>query len=366
MYIKNIKLKSFRSYSDLDIELTPNINIFYGNNGVGKTNILESIYISAITKSYRTYKDIEIINFNEDYSQIIVDYVDKIDNNLKENNIKIYIDRNNIKKIKENEVEIKKYSEYIGKYNIVIFSPESMDIIKGAPKNRRKFLDLLISQISKKYLITLQEYNKIVILKNNILKNNKNEVDLIFLDVLDEKISGFIEYLSFERKNMLEKILNKSINIQYQLTNEKEKIEIKYISDFENLNQIEILEVLKNNRNFDFIRKTSTKGIQKDDFEIYINDININKYGSQGQNRTVLITLKLSEIEILKEAKNTNPILLLDDVFSELDNSRINYLLDYIRDYQVIITTTDVDIIDKKENMTFFEIINGTALQIKK
>lgn len=366
MYIKKIKLNGFRNYNELNIDLSPNINIFYGNNGVGKTNILEAIYISAITKSYRTVKDIESVNFENNYTHISVDYVDKTDNILKENNIKIYIDKNNVKKVKENEIEVKKYTDFIGKYNIVVFSPESMDIIRGAPRNRRKFLDLLISQISKKYLVSLQEYNRVMNIKNSILKSNKEDVDYIYLDVLDEKISSLIEYIIIERKKIIEKILNISIDIQRELTGNDEEIDIKYVSEFEKQNKKEILNILKKSRDFDFIRKTSNKGIQRDDLEIYINNIEISKYGSQGQNRTALLTLKLAEFAILKQEKRTSPILLLDDVLSELDNNRINYLLDYIKDYQVVITTTDIDMIDKKENMTFFEIINGTALQIKK
>ncbi len=363
MYIKEIKLDNFRNYDKLNIKLYPNINIFYGNNGAGKTNILESIYISAITKSYRTYKDLESVSFNSDYSHISVDYVDNIDNILKENNIEIYIDKNNVKKIKENKIEVKKYAEFIGKYNVVVFSPESMDIVKGSPKYRRKFLDLLISQISRKYLISLQEYNKLIILKNNILKNNKEEADLIYLDIIDEKISNLIEYITKERENILKKILRISINIQKELTGNSENLDIKYISEFEGLNKEKILNILKKTRDFDFLRKTSSKGLQRDNFETFINNIEVSKYGSQGQNRTVLLTLKLTEFEILKKEKGTSPILLLDDVLSELDNTRINYLLKYIKDCQVIITTTDIDMIDKKENMTFFEIINGNIIE---
>ena len=362
MYITNLKLVNFRNYKNLELELDKNINVFFGNNAAGKTNILESIYMSAITKSYRTGKESEVINFNESYTNIFVDYVDKLDRKSK---IQLYIDQDSKKKIKEDDIDIKKASEIIGKYNIVIFSPESLDIIKGSPKNRRKFIDMLLSQLSKNYLVKLQEYNKILTIKNSLLKEESSKIDNNYLDILDEKIAEYIKYICEERKNLIEKINIYAKKIQSDLTNGKETIEIKYISDFINLDIQEIYNILKKNRFIDMLKKTSNKGIQRDDIEVYINELEVKTYGSQGQNRTALLTLKLSELEILKDEKEEDPILLLDDVLSELDNNRIEYLLDYIKNYQTIITTTEIDILKHLCNISFYKVLGGSVEKIK-
>lgn len=359
MYIKKIVLNNFRNYEKLELDLKKYINVFFGNNAVGKTNILESIYFSAITKSYRTIKDTEIIKFNKSYTNFSVEYMDK---NSNKNNINIYID-DKIKKIKENGVEIKKLSEHIGKYNIIIFSPESMDIVKGSPKNRRRFMDILISQLSKAYLIKLQEYNKILILKNNLIRSEN--IDFNYLDILDEKLSEHIKCIVEYRKKIIEKLNDKALKIHSDITSNKEIIDIKYITDFFQMNEVQIFEVLKRNREYDILRKSSTKGIQRDNFEIYINNLEVSTYGSQGQNRTALLTLKLSEFEILKEEKEDEPILLLDDVLSELDNNRISYLFNYIKNYQTIITTTEMDNLINISNISFFKVENGRVEKLE-
>ena len=362
MHISNLKLINFRNYINLNLELNNNVNVFFGNNAAGKTNILEAIYISAITKSYRTSKDNEVVNFNESYTNVFVDYVDKLD---RKSSVQIYIDRDSKKKIKEDDIDINKISDYIGRYNIVVFSPESLDVIKGSPKNRRRFIDILLSQISKKYLIKLQEYNKLLAIKNSLLKNDESNLDVNYLDILDEKISEYIEYIVNERVEIIQKINQHAKKIQKDLTNGLENIEIKYITDFLNLDKKLIYDVLKKNRYQDMLKKSSTKGIQRDDIEVYVNDLEVKTYGSQGQNRTALLTLKLSEFEILKEEKNENPILLLDDVLSELDNMRIEYLLNYIKGYQTVITTTEIDNLKHLSNISFYKVSNGKVEKIE-
>ena len=184
MYLKKIKLTNFRTYENLELEFENNINVFVGDNALGKTNILESIYLSSITKSYRTIKDIECISFNKDFFRIINEYIDSKSRKIE---VEIYLDNETKKQIKENIIKINKYSDFIGRIPIVLFSPDNMNIIKGSPKERRKFLDILIGQVSKKYIIYLQEYNKLINLKNNLLK--KDNIDINYLDVLDEKMS---------------------------------------------------------------------------------------------------------------------------------------------------------------------------------
>ena len=358
MYITNLKLVNFRNYNKLDIKLSKKLNVFFGNNAAGKTNILEAIYLSAITKSYRTTKESELINFGENYTNIFVEYVDKLDRKSK---VHIYIDKDSKKKIKEDDIDIKRISDFIGKYNVVVFSPESLDIVKGSPRNRRKFIDILLSQISKNYLLKLQEYSKILSIKNSLLKSEGNKIDNNYLDIIDEKIAEYIKYIVNERNKIVNKINIYAKKIQNDLTNGLENISIKYISDFIDLDVKEIYNILKKNRYQDILKKSSTKGIQRDDIEVYVNELEVKTYGSQGQNRTALLTLKLSELEILKDEKEEIPILLLDDVLSELDNSRIEYLLEYIKNYQTVITTTEIDNLKHLRNISFYKVLNSSV-----
>jgi len=361
MYLQKLKLDSFRNYENLELEFNNNVNVFVGNNAHGKTNILESIYISSITKSYRTVKDIECISFNKEYFRNEHIYIDENDNKIE---VEVYLDNNGVKQIKENGLKVNKYSDFIGKIPLVVFSPDNMNIVKGSPANRRKFLDILISQISKKYVICLQEYNKLIKLKNNILKLEKDKIDINYLDILDEKIAEKIEYISTKRSEFVDKVENEGKKIQEELSKETECLKLEYISDFKDKNKEEILNILLKSRENDIFRKTSNKSIAHDDFLILVNDNEVAKYGSQGQNRTALLSLKLAEFEILKEVKETVPIILLDDVFSELDKGRINYLIEYLKDYQVFITTTEIDSIESIDDKTIFKVQNGTVEKI--
>lgn len=349
MYLKNIQFSDFRNYGNLVLEFGNGINIIYGNNGMGKTNVLEGIYICAITKSYRALKDSEYIKFGKESSRISCIFED----NEKKSNIEVYVDSKGTKQIKENEVKIKKYTEYIGKYPIVMFCPEDMNIVKGMPKNRRKFLDILISQISKKYVMVLGEYKKTLNIKNNLLK--QNNVDINYLKILNEKLANQIVEIVDKRKEYIEKLWINSKIIQSNISKEKEELKLVYQSEFLGMDYGQVLAELNNCIQIDIIKKTSTKGIGHDDLCILVNEKDVSKFGSQGQNRTALLSLKIGEFELLMNEKGTVPIILLDDVFSELDNERINYLLEYIKNYQVFITTTMVDNIKIKE-AKFFDV----------
>lgn len=353
MYIKNLKLSNFRNYKNLDIEFSNGINIIYGNNGIGKTNILEAIYLSAITKSYRVSKETEYIKFNESVTHIASTYVE--DNIV--NMVEVSLTNNGEKQILENKLKIKKYTEFIGKYPIVMFSPDDMEIVKGAPKNRRRFLDILISQISKKYIIALSEYKKLINIKNSLLKKNRENIDINYLKIINEKLAVQILEIICKRKEYVEKLLKFSISAEKMISKHQEEIRIEYVTEFTNMDFNEILNTLNNCIENDIAKKTSTKGIGHDDILIFVDEKEVAKYGSQGQNRTALLALKIGEFELLINEKNIVPIILLDDVFSELDNERINFLLSYIKNYQVIITTTMIENI-KLEKAKFFDIIN--------
>ena len=353
MYIKNIKLEKYRNYENQEINLINGINLFVGDNAHGKTNIIESVYVCAFGKSYRTTKDNELIKIGNEYTKIYIEYEK---NNINKK-IEYYLDLNNRKNIKKDGVKIKKLSDHVGEILTVTFSPDSLDIVKGSPTKRRNFLDIMCSQISKTYLINLQEYMKCLKLKNSMLKNEI--IDKNYILVLHEKMSEYIYQIVNYRKNIIDKLLFHSKIIQKKLTNDMEEINLVYETDFLNLSKESIKEILDKYLNIEIMRKSTLKGIQRDDLIIYINDLEVSKFGSQGQNRTALLTLKLANFEILKEEKDEIPILLLDDIMSELDQNRINFLLDYIKDYQSIITTTDSDFVKNKENIKISKVLNG-------
>lgn len=353
MNLKELKIKNFRNYEEESINFINGINLFVGQNAQGKTNIIEAIYLCAFGKSYRATKDIEIINFDKEFCNISLNYY----KNDILNNIKININNLNKKEIIKNGVKIKKISEHVGDIPIVIFSPDSLDIVKGAPGKRRAFIDMICCQLSKSYLITHQEYMKCLKLKNNLLK--KDTIDKEYIYILHEKMSEYILKIVYFRRKTIEKLLEKAKVIELNLTNNKENINIEYISDFNNLNKEEIKKYLDEHLYIDILRKSTIKGIQRDDINIYVNNKEVSKYGSQGQNRTALLTLKLADFEVLKEEKEEMPILLLDDIMSELDSTRINYLLKYIENYQSIITTTDESFVENVDNIQILKVLNG-------
>lgn len=354
MYLKNIKLTNFRNYQDQQIQYINGINLFLGPNAQGKTNIIEAIYLAAFGTSYRTLKDSEVINFNNDFAKIDVEYFDQYDQS-----IQIYIDKYDKKQIKENDIVIKKISDHVGKLLIVIFSPDSLDIIKGAPVKRRKFLDEICIQLSKKYLYDLNEYNKCLKIKNMILKNDQEKIDRSYIDILHQKMSENIQNIVSYRKNIVELLQQKAKTIHQSITNSKENLDIIYSSDFINLEKDKIKDILDSVFKYEIYRKVSLKGIQKDNLDFFINQKQVSTYGSQGQKRTVLLTLKLADFEVLKSEKNKTPILLLDDIMSELDQTRANYLLDYIKSYQSIITTTDIYFDISNKNVEIQKVLNG-------
>ena len=353
MYLKNILLENFRNYENENIELINGINLFLGNNAEGKTNIIEAIYVCAFGKSYRTIKDNELIMFNKDYLNLTLNYSK---NNL-DKVTKFYIDKLNRKQIKNDDIKIKKISDYVGEIPVVIFSPESLDIVKGSPSKRRNFIDMICCQLSKSYIIFHQEYMKCLKLKNSMLKNDF--VDDEYIKVLHEKMSSYIEKIVEYRKNIIEKLNLYAINIQKKITNNKEEIKIIYTTYFLNMKKEDIKKYLDEHLYIDKLRKASIKGIQRDDLEIYINNNEVSKYGSQGQKRTALLTLKLANFELLKAEKDEIPILLLDDIMSELDSDRINFMLKYIENYQSIITTTEDTFVKNIDNIKISKVSKG-------
>ena len=353
MYIKKLYLKNFRNYREQTIELNENANVFYGNNAQGKTNILEALYFSALGRSFRTYKESELIKFNHEYSNIIITYT----KNDRENNIEINITKKNNKVIKVNGVKLNKNSELVGNINLVIFSPDDIMILKQGPALRRKFLDILISQLKPKYMHELLEYNKILDNRNAILKSKNLET----IDIWNEQLADKVKILYNYRKEYLDKIQEKITGIHAGLTDNKEEIIIKYKTDFKD--KEDFINILKRNEQNDLFKGFTTAGSHREDFEVYINNKSVNLYGSQGQHRTAILSLKIAELNIIKEEIGENPILLLDDVTSELDEQRVLSIFDVVKDYQVLITCTDLAQVLKYDSLTknikLFNINNG-------
>ncbi len=342
MIIKNISIKNFRNYDSLNLRFNSKINILYGKNGVGKTNLLESIYLLALTKSHRSFLDNSLIKKNKDFSNVKgnfvineIDYVFEV--NLTENQKMIKIDNQ----------EIKKLSDYLSKINIIIFYPDDLQIIKGSPNERRNYLNLELSQIFTNYIEVLTKYNKILKMRNNYLKNSL-KYDKNYFDILTDHLIDYALIITKLRKKYISKINDKCSSIYENLTGIK-NYNVKYISNYnDNYDKETIKKMYENILNQEMKYKVTLIGPQKDDLEFFIEDKNIKNYGSQGQQRMAVLALKLAELQIIKEYKNQIPILLLDDVLSELDIDKRNKLLSYIKNNsQVIITTTDLKNIDE-------------------
>ena len=334
MIVKQIKLKDFRNYDNLDLKLDSGINIFYGNNAQGKTNIIEAIFMSAIGKSFRTNKDSELIQFSKNSASIDINY----ENSDREGKINIEI--SDKKRVKINDIPLKKLSEILGKIYVVLFTPDDINILKGSPSNRRKFLNIMISQLRPLYMFALSEYTNAMNQRNTYLKQIKLEnraEDM--LDIWDMKLAELGMKIYSYRKEFIEKISEKIQNVHSKITNNNEKIEIAY--NFECKNKQEYIENLRENRKIDIIKGITSYGVHRDDFYININNNLISAYGSQGQHRTAILSLKISELQIIYDEVGEYPILLLDDFMSELDNERRINLLENINNNQVIITCTD-------------------------
>jgi len=351
MLITNLKIENFRNYNKLNLNLNNKINIFYGNNAQGKTNIIESIFLCSIGKSFRTSKDKELVKFDKDFFRIEVQY------KKSDRDGKIKIEYSDKKHIFINGIKVKKFSELLGKINIVIFTPDDINILKDGPKMRRRFLDIMISQLRPNYIYCLNMYTKTLEQRNAYLKQIKLEhksEDL--LDLWNQKLYEYGEKIYKYRLEFIEKIKEKINDIHKKVTDGNEEIKIEYISDFSS--EENFYMQLKQNQKIDIIRGATSKGIHKDDFIVYLNGKNVNTYGSQGQNRTVVLSLKMSELQVIKDEIGENPILLLDDFMSELDKERRKNFLENIGDTQVFVTCTDkIDI--ENLNSNIYNVIDG-------
>lgn len=335
--IKQLKLKNYRNYDLLELDFDPSTNILYGDNAQGKTNILESIYMCGTTKSHRGTKDRDMIRFGQEEAHIEA----VIDKKGVPFEIDIHLKNNSPKGVAINKMPIRRAIELFGIVNIVLFSPEDLNIIKNGPSERRKFIDLELSQLDKVYLSDLSNYNRIVNQRNKLLKDVYDRKDLIeTLDIWDLQLVNYGKKI-IDRRNQFIVELNEIVaKVHEQLTGGKEHLQIYYEPS---ASSVDFEINLKKNREKDIKMKSTSVGPHRDDICFMADGLDIRKFGSQGQQRTAALSLKLSEIEIVKKVINDTPILLLDDVLSELDKHRQNYLLDSISDIQTLITCTGLD-----------------------
>lgn len=356
MYIKNLNLQNFRNYDKEIIEFSPKMNIIYGHNGQGKTNIVEALYFFQSGKSFRCLKDREAIKFGEDYFKIQALF----ETNQGSSDALVFVQDK--KSVRLNGIQLEKLSELVGEYNMVIFTPDYLNLIKDGPGVRRQFIDSFISQIKPTYFKNLISYYRVLKQRNNVLKQkSKNMIST--LDIWDEKLASLGVKINQMRSSAIDKI-NETINIVGDGSFITEKIKLIYTpsvkGDYEDKNNF--LHQLYSSRERDFEKGITLTGPHRDDFEIFMNDMNIKKYGSQGQMRSCVLKLKLSECEIIKEKKGDTPILLLDDILSELDEKRRKFFLENIKDKQVIITCTEKENI-KSDDCYVFRVENGKVIK---
>ena len=356
MIIKSLELENFRNYDSLHLNFDEGTNILYGDNAQGKTNVLEAIYVSATTKSHKGSKDKEIINFSKEEAHIrtflskgSIDY--RVDMHLR---------KSKSKGIAINGQKLKKAAELLGLLNVVFFSPEALSIIKDGPSGRRSFVDMELCQLDKYYLYNLNQYNKIINQRNKLLKDFYFNADLKdTITVWDSQLVSYGKQIILARIKFVDQLNMIIEQIHKNLSGGKEELKIIYEPDVD-CDHFE--QSLSSNMERDIKLKFTGVGPHRDDFGFMVNGIDIRKYGSQGQQRTAALSLKLAEIELVKQITTDNPVLLLDDVLSELDSNRQNYLLNSIGDIQTIITCTGLDefVNNRFEIDKVFKVVNGT------
>lgn len=337
MIIKSLELDQFRNYHSLSMTFDSGTNILYGDNAQGKTNILEAIYLSATTKSHKGSKDRDIVHFNAEEAHIRT-YIEK---DGLENRVDMHLRKSKSKGIAINGQKIKKAADLLGLLNVVFFSPEDLSIIKNGPAERRRFVDMELCQLDSFYLYNLNNYNKIVNQRNKLLKElsfNPGLKDT--LSIWDSQLLSYGSKVIERRISFVEQLNDIIYDIHRKLSGDKEDLRIIYEPDV-TLQDYE--RRLQEGQGRDIRLKQTSTGPHRDDFCFKVGDIDIRKFGSQGQQRTAALSLKLSEIELVKKITKDTPVLLLDDVLSELDSNRQNYLLNSIGDIQTIITCTGLE-----------------------
>lgn len=344
MLIKSIEVSNFRNYIHEKTDFVSGLNLITGANGQGKTNLIEAICLLSMGRSFRTNKEKEMIGFGKD-SFIIRAMVHSLSREYK---IEIKVGKEIRKAVNINSVPIEKITDLLGIFNVVIFAPEDLKLVKEGPGERRGFMDREISQIRPLYYSDIAAYRKALMQRNNLLKNYR--IDEVLLDVYEEQMAVFSHRIMKIRREFIDKIAPIAQKNHSKISGEKEVLSVSYEPDINTFSTGEIRDHFRKNRAEDIKRKTTTVGPHRDDLAIKINGTDIRSYGSQGQKRSAAISMKLSEIELIYDEKREYPVVLLDDIFSELDFGRQKMLMENLKQTQTFVTTTDID----KENLKFF------------
>lgn len=355
MIIDSIMLENYRNYKTLELEFDAGTNILYGNNAQGKTNVLEAIYVSSTTKSHKGSKDREMINFDSDEAHIKTVF---LKNDIRYR-IDVHLRKSKAKGIAVNGIPIKKASELFGIVNVVFFSPEDLNIIKDGPAERRRFIDMELCQLDSIYVNNLINYNKVINQRNKLLKDLYYDSSLMStLDIWDAQLEKYGVNIIKRRRQFVDELNSIIGDIHSRLTGGAETLSVVYEPS---VSEEDFYKTMISNRDRDLRMKLTMNGPHRDDICFVIKDNDIRKYGSQGQQRTAALSLKLSEIELVKNLTKDTPILLLDDVLSELDSNRQNYLLNSINNIQTIITCTGLDeFVNNRFNIDkIYRVVNG-------
>lgn len=360
MWLESITLKHFRNYEFISADFSPSLNIFIGHNAQGKTNFLEAIYFLALTRSHRTRSDKDLIQF--DNKSLSVNGILKRYSGQMPLDISL-TDKGRITKI--NHLKQSKLSDYVGTMTVVLFAPEDLQLVKGSPTIRRKFIDIDLGQIKPLYLTELSTYNHVLKQRNNYLKSS-DTIDSVFLSVLDEQLADYGSRVIEHRLQFIKELCQHADNHHSNISNQLEHIHIDYMSSFALTDEMPIkqqfLTELEKRRSKDIFKRTTSIGPHRDDIAFFINHLNAS-FGSQGQQRSLILSLKLAEIDLFKQHTGDFPILLLDDVLSELDDIRQTKLLESITEnIQTFITTTSLEHINTSHlpsSLKLFHIENG-------
>lgn len=352
MFLKSVELKNYRNIENLSLQPSPGVNVIYGENAQGKTNILEGIWMFSGFKSFRTSKDSELVHFGSDFATLSSFY----DDGRRENEALIKI--TNKRNISLNGINQKSPSQMIGRFNTVIFAPEFMSIVKNSAEERRSFLDTAICRLSPSSVSVMRDYSTVLKQRNTLIKDSDN-IDLNLLECIDEQLSITGEKLVKLRRRYIEILIPVIDEIYNGISSGREKLKIEYIARHNEENKRSIYEILKENRQRDLITGITSAGPHRDDMQININGINARAFGSQGQQRSCAIALKLAEAGIIAEKTGIKPVVLLDDVMSELDINRQDYILNHIGDRQVFITCCDPETVMRQAGGRQFEVKNG-------
>ena len=370
MKLTNLQLQNFRNYESVQLEFTDGVHVFIGENAQGKTNLMESIYALAMTKSHRTTNDKELIGWNKEFATI----KGTVEKTATKTNLELQFSKKG-KIAKVNYLEQKRLSSYLGNLNVILFAPENLTLVKGSPQNRRKFVDMELGQMSSLYLYDLVEYNRVLKQRNTYLKQlaiKKKQPDE-YLDVLSEMLSELASKIVFHRLDFMKQLEALAIPIHDQLSLGREKFSVSYQATIpleDGLTPSQMKEIymnqFKKNQTREADQATTLIGPHRDDLIFYLNEVPVQTYGSQGQQRSTVLSLKLAEIELMKLSTGEYPLLLLDDVLSELDDDRQTHLIKAIENkVQTFITTTSLDGIKKQfiNEPVVIPIEKGTILK---